>query len=106
MSEATISIARDFSRYPAGRFTDDGPYPGEACRTKLLVPALRKYDSVVVNLDGTLGYGSSFLEETFGGLVRVEGFNKVDLRSKLKFVASDASIVDEIWSYVDGASPS
>jgi hypothetical protein len=103
MTTINISIAKDFSRYPAGRFVDDGPYPGELCRNKLLVPALQKHEIVTVDLDGTLGYGSSFLEETFGGLVRVDGFTSSDLHKRLQLVAKDKSVVEEIWSYVDSA---
>lgn len=103
MTVGNISIAKDFSRYPAGRFVEDGPAPGELCRTKVLVPAFAKYEVVSVDLDGTLGYGSSFLEETFGGLVRVEGFTGAELHKRLKLVASDQSVIDEIWGYVDSA---
>jgi len=69
-----ISIATDFSRYPAGRTRADGPYSGELFRTKMLEPALAAGDHLVVNFDGARGYGSSFLEEAFGGLVRA-GFS-------------------------------
>lgn len=75
MSEKRTSIARNFSKYPAGRYKADGRFSGERCRRELLVPALRGTDVVVVDLNGTLGYGSSFLEEAFGGLVREEGFS-------------------------------
>jgi hypothetical protein len=65
-----ISVAQDFSETPAGRYITDGPYSGQHFRDEMLFPALKEYDRVVVDLDGTLGYGSSFLEETFGGLIR------------------------------------
>ena len=105
MNTAVISIAKDFSRYPAGRFVDDGPFPGETFRKKLLVPALRDRKSVIVKLDGTPGYGSSFLEEAFGGLVRLEGFNLNDLKAKLSVEHRDQSIVDEVWGYIEKAKP-
>ena len=103
MSSWTLNIARDFSRYPAGRYKTDGPYSGEYCRTKYIVPALKKGDQLVIELDGTLGYGSSFLEEAFGGLVRSEGLNAADLRSKVQLRSDDTSLVQEIWDYVDDA---
>ncbi|MFN4310518.1 MAG: STAS-like domain-containing protein [Ferrovibrio sp.] len=98
-----ISIARDFHDAPAGRYLSDGPYSGELFRNKHLVPALRAGEVVVV-LDETEGYGSSFLEEAFGGLVRKEGFANDELRAKLKLVSQeDPSLIDEIWSYIDDA---
>ena len=67
-----ISIANDFSRYPAGRYRDDGSDSGERFRDDLLVPALNDESNagVKVIFDGVAGFGSSFLEEAFGGLVR------------------------------------
>ena len=83
MNITNINIATDFCAAPAGRYLTDGPYSGEGFRTKLLYPALQQYDQVVVNLDGTLGYGSSFLEEAFGGLIRECGMTLVKLDQKL-----------------------
>ena len=69
----TIRIA-DYARSPGGRYISDGPYSGEWFREEVLRPALaeaiRTGERLEVELDGTSGYGSSFLEEAFGGLVR------------------------------------
>lgn len=100
-----ISIARDFSRFPAGRYQTDGPYSGEHFR-KVLVERLRERGAVTVLLDGTMGYGSSFLEEAFGGLVRKENFSASELHRALKIESTDPSLTREIWSYIDKAKPS
>ena len=73
-----INVARDFSKYPGGRFYSDGPFSGERFREEFLVPALKTGFAVHVILDGTLGYGASFLEEAFGGAVRLHA---VDCRN-------------------------
>lgn len=105
MNEAfELSVAKDFSKFPAGRFTGDGPFPGEKFRAQLAA-ALEKYQGVTVLLDGTVGYGSSFLEEAFGGLVRVHGWTAEKLRSKLRIVSSDQSLEKEVWFYIDDAKP-
>lgn len=96
-----IHIAEDFSRAPAGRCRNDGPRSGEAFRQEHLVPALRKADKVVVHLDGVEGYGSSFLEEAFGGLVRVEGFTGEKLRRSLIVETGDGAWEYEIWGYIN-----
>lgn len=74
-------------RYPAGRFRDDGQFSGQAFREDHLTPlwrsALVSGELVAVHLDGTLGYGSSFLEEAFGGRRRTDGFRVVDLEKVL-----------------------
>lgn len=103
MSIQSLNIAREFSRHPAGRYKSDGPFSGEHCRKNYLVPRLRKGESLEVELDGTRGYGSSFLEEAFGGLVRVEGFSASELRTLLVLKSNDPTLVDEIWSYIDDA---
>jgi len=101
---SSVNIAKDFSRFPAGRYKSDGPFPGEVCRRKLLVPALNRSEGVVVvELDGTRGYGSSFLEEAFGGLIREEGFDEATLKSKMQLKSSDPTLVDEIWEYISEA---
>jgi hypothetical protein len=85
-SEHMISVARDFSRTPGPRYVRQGNWSGEKFR-KRLEEELRQYERVVVDLDGTRGYGSSFLDEAFGGLVREgvltreEAFRRLDIRS-------------------------
>lgn len=96
-----ISVSTDFSRMPAGRHTTDGLYSGQRFREQFLVPNLGVGpDPLIVDLDGAMGYGSSFLEEAFGGLIR-DGFTQAEVRQWLVIRSSDPSLVDEIWSYID-----
>lgn len=98
-----IVIARDFSRFPAGRFNEDGPYSGQAFREKKLILALRAGKRFIINLDGTAGYGSSFLEEAFGGLVRA-GFKPAALEELIEFKSADPSVAEEILEYIRNAA--
>lgn len=100
MTNKQIRIPQDYTRYPAGRYISDGSFSGERFRDELLIPALRSSDKVEVHLDGTLGYGSSFLEEAFGGLLRAGGFTKEDLLAQLVLVSSDESLITEIRQYL------
>ena len=99
-----IRIAKEFSRVPAGRYRNDGPRSGEEFREEYLVPALKKNDKVVVYLDEVEGYGSSFLEEAFGGLVRVDGFTGESLHRLLTLETIDDAWKSEIWRYIDQSS--
>lgn len=85
-----LSIAEQFSRYPGPRYRNDGPYSGEQFREELLLPAVRSAIQsnglLTVVLDQVAGYGSSFLEEAFGGLIR-EGLSIEDLSKHLEIVA-------------------
>ena len=78
-----INIARDFSEVPSGRYRVDGPASGEAFREDILKDALKNHDVITVELDGTEGYNSSFLEEAFGGLIRKKYLQKQDIRGRL-----------------------
>lgn len=103
-----ISIAKDFSSSPAGRFPDDGPFNGQVFRDGVLVPALRSDSVVELSIDGVNGFGSSFLEEAFGGLVRVHHFSADDLRARLRIVHDDKSLDfyrESIWEFIDKAVP-
>ena len=105
-NKMTISIAADFSTVPAGRFISDGPNSGERFRNDFLKRNLEEKDSVTVVIDGVEGYGSSFLEEAFGGLVREFGFKKDDLKKKLviEFTEPEFQIYsDMIWEYIEEA---
>jgi len=90
MADSTISIAENFSRYPGPRYRKDGPFSGEEFREGYLQPALsaalKDGGIVAVVLDGVAGYGSSFLEEAFGGLVR-SGLSWQALQDHLRLVA-------------------
>lgn len=97
-----IDVARSFTPYPVGRTRSDGRYSGEAFRDDHLVPALRA-GAVTVIMDGTKGYGSSFLEEAFGGLVRCHDFELGQLKERLVIKTEDSLLSDEIWNYIEEA---
>jgi hypothetical protein len=103
-SMTEISIAECFSLVPAGRYTSDGPFSGQVFRESILLPALSQYELVRIDLDGTEGYGSSFLEEAFGGLVRIHGFRYAELKKRLTFKSDeDPSVTEEIDDYLNRA---
>ena len=97
-----IAVSRQFSRFPAGRFTEDGPFSGQAFRERFLIPALKAGKPFTVELDGTAGFGSSFLEEAFGGLVR-SGWKAPEILSHMDLKCSDQSLVEEITEYINNA---
>jgi hypothetical protein len=102
----TIKIAEDFTKFPAGRFFSDGKFSGERFREEFLIPALENNDKVVVFIDGVIGYGSSFLEECFGGLIRKKRFTIGDLKKRLEIKFDDPSFSlyeTEIWEYINDA---
>ena len=99
-----VSVAKDFTRFPAGRYKSKGSTSGEAFRELFLEGPISRGETVTVNFDGTVGYGSSFLEEAFGGLVRKLGLPADYVIRHLVLNASDTSICDEVREYIHDAA--
>jgi hypothetical protein len=100
----TIKVFKDFYDELIGRFPTDSDYNGERFRNEYLVPALRDFDKVIVDFDGVEGYGSSFLDEAFGGLIHACNLSKADVLSRLSLVSDeDKSLIEEILDYINKA---
>lgn len=73
----TINIANDFSSTPGPRYRRNGKFSGEEFLETLLnekfLQAERENKKLVVNVDGLAGYPSSFIDGSFGELIRKEG---------------------------------
>ena len=105
MSNAIIDLTRDFDPRPFGRYREiDGERSAEVFRDDKLIPAMKQHDYVTVDLSGFNYYGSSFLEEVFGGLIRA-GYTLDELKAKLKVVHKQLpSYVDEVMDYMGDES--
>ena len=100
-------IATQFSRTPSARVESEGKYPGQQLR-EIIVPMIKecieKNETFLIDLDGTAGYGTSFLEEVFGGLVRIEHLSYKDLKKHLKIKSDEEEeLIEECWSYIEDA---
>ncbi len=78
---ATLKISTDFSFFPAARYYSDGPLSGEEffekCLNEAFNTALKQKEKLIIDLDGTAGYASSFLSESFGLLSEKYGSQRV-----------------------------
>lgn len=72
----------DFAEYPGPRYQRQGPSSGEEYYLKVLNPSFaecyKRGEVLEVFLDGTAGYPSSFLDESFGELVYDFSLNIVE----------------------------
>lgn len=107
--EILINVA-DFSKYPSGRDENDGKYNGEKYRKAVLMPAIKEAletgKTVCVSLRGVMSFGSSFLEEAFGGLVTEESISKSSLKKILRIDPGKPSFSRHeraIWNYIQDA---
>lgn len=108
-----INLAERF-RFPGPRFIALGPQSGEEFKNYLIGELNKIYPSginhfdknnsikVIVNLDGTQGYGSSFLEEGFGGLIRA-GI-PYDLVKNIHIISDEEpELIYDIKDYIEKA---
>ena len=108
MDFITINIAKDFSRCPGARYKREGDFSGEEFREKLLVPALKEaiemQKKLNIILDGSAGYSTAFIEESFGGLIRIDKFSIEELKNCLIITSKeDPSYIDDINQYLENA---
>ena len=104
----TLSIASDFAMAPGPRYREEGEHSGEQFRMEVLAPAVKeaiqKQSKLQIDLDGTFGYGTSFLEEAFGGLIRLNNYKLADLKRIITFKSDEEpELIEEIQSYMEDA---
>lgn len=101
-------IATDFSKEPFGRSKEDGTYNGTRFREQFLKlwvkQSIELDEKLSIDLDDLdIPMTSSFMEESFGGMIRFGYVEKKQLLSLLSFQSEDSSYEIEIRSYIDEA---
>lgn len=94
-----ISIAKNFSPTPGGRYTKEGSFSGEDFFNQILYPAYlqAKFTQkfIFIDLDGCMGYPSSFISGSFGLLL--QKFPPKEVLSILQFTSKeDPNLPNEI----------
>ncbi len=107
-NKTILSIAESFSGTPGPRFRWEGTFSGEQFREEVLEPEVRKAitsnTTLVVVLDKTAGLGTSFLEESFGGLIRKNNYSYGELQKHIDFVSVELPyLIDLINNYLKDA---
>lgn len=100
------SIAKQYTDIPGPRYENEGKFSGEDFRKTVLVDLLSQAKNnnvkVEINLDGGYGYPTSFLEESFGGLVR--DTKETRILDYFCFVSDEEpALIDEIKHYIKDA---
>lgn len=99
----TVIYVKKFSITPGSRYIDEGPHSGQEFREKFLQPEFEKIinsdSKITIDLDGTIGFGTSWLEEVFGGLART--FDKNLVMEKLEFISKEEDyLIEDIQHYI------
>ncbi|WP_420576806.1 STAS-like domain-containing protein [Ekhidna sp.] len=108
MQPLRIKIATDFSDRPGPRYIKEGKNSGELFRKEILIGKYReakeKGTQLIVDLDGTRGYGTSFLEEAFGGLIREENESYKEILDTIEIISDEEDFLkDDISFYLKDA---
>ncbi|ESE39675.1 STAS-like domain-containing protein [Shewanella decolorationis] len=107
MKTPILFIGDSFSDDPAGRYYTDGDGSGEEFREEVLRPLLSELNNLEINIDKNVeGYGSSFLVEAFGGLIKHGYFQNDELSKKIKISYSNIDYKfykNKIQSYINEA---
>ena len=89
-----IKISEDFSKEPYGRLD------GSIFRDMILMPKLvyshNTKEKIIIDFDDCFGTCTAFLEEAFGGLIRVYKYNKKTILKKIEIVSNDDETVPEL----------
>ncbi len=110
INELTLVVSTNFSPTPGPRKILEGKFSGEEFRESCLEPklkeAIEKNTKLLIDLDGTAGFGTSFLEEAFGGLIRINKYSYEEILNhiELKSVEEDYLIDDIKWYLKDAAN--
>lgn len=102
-----LSILESYTTTPGSRTIDEGDFSGEDFLRKCLKPlfeeALEHKEVLFIDLDGTEGYATSFLEEAFGGLARL--YPDINILNFLEFKSEDEPLlIQEITLYIQEAN--
>lgn len=108
MGQIKINILKDFSPNPGPRYILEGKFSGEQFRKEILYPkvaeAIEKGIPFEVNLDGTAGYGTSFLEESFGGLIRIHQLPYKKIMTLMTLISTEEEyLIDDVNEYLKDA---
>jgi|1048.fasta_scaffold29970_2 hypothetical protein len=108
MEKIEISVLKHFSPTPGPRYIHEGKFSGELFRKNVLYPrvseAIEKNIPFEVNLDKTAGYGTSFLEESFGGLIRMHKLSYDKIMHLMTLISKEEDyLIDDVNEYLKDA---
>jgi hypothetical protein len=108
MDRIKLKVAKEFSRTPGPRYKREGSHSGELFREDILFPfisrAIKENCVLSVDLDGALGYGTSFLEEAFGGLIRENKIAYELILKHLEIISIEEDyLINDILQYLKEA---
>ena len=89
-----IKISEEFSTEPFGRLD------GILFRDMILMPKLVRShntkEKIIIDFDDCYGISTVFLDEVFGGLIRIYKYNKKTILKRIKIISNDDETIPEL----------
>lgn len=103
-----IKIATDFSKTPGARYYSDGKKSGEeffdTILDKKFAEAMLEKVKLIVDLDGTDGFATSFLDEAFRRLSYK--YSPREVEERIEFISNEEpDWIEEIKHYINQDRP-
>jgi hypothetical protein len=96
-------VAKSFTKFPGGRRRKHGDHSGEEFRETVLLPLLDQNEFITFDLSGSAGYSSGFLDEAFGEIGAILGYQEA--RRRIEILASDdPEAVETCWRRITDAA--
>jgi hypothetical protein len=100
----TLKVCEKSQKYcfQGPRYKELGEASGEEFRDKYLLPwlaSLEDGENAVIDFEGTIVYSPSFLEESFGGAIRVDKKNKERFKN-ISFINMDPIWREKLNKYI------
>jgi len=95
MERIYYNMASEFSVDLGPRKIEHGNFSGERFRDYILIPLIEKDSTITLDFNDVLTAPSSFLEETFGGLIR-KGFKLSDINKRVEIISEEDPWINEM----------
>lgn len=92
-----INVAKDFSDMPYGRSKKESTTNATKFKEEVLIPSINKNpEKLILNFDGVLGLGGSFVDEAFYDLYKRVGKTKEELNNIIEIKSESKHILEKI----------
>ncbi len=103
-----LKVIEDFNFTTGPRYIREGANSGEEFRINVLYPKVKEAINnkcvLEIDLDGAAGYGTSFLEEAFGGLIRENNLSYNAINSHIRIISTEEEyLIEDIDEYMKDA---
>ena len=92
-----INVAKDFSDLPYGRTDVESTTNATKFKEEILIPAINKNpEKLIIDFNGVLGLGGSFVDEAFYDLYKSTRKTKEELNNLIEIKSDSKHILEKV----------